>query len=128
MRYIYNILMAIDQLGNALAGGYHDTTISARVGFFAREAKNGRIYWQFLEKVIDFTFYPLDGKGHSYKAYLEDKDENFHAGNTFAYIFLSFFIFLFTPLIALILYPAVFLFPKLRMVKSDNDNDANPES
>ena len=56
MRYIYNILIAIDQLGNALAGGYHDTSISARVGFFAREAKHGRIYWQFLEKVIDFTF------------------------------------------------------------------------
>ncbi|WP_047308767.1 hypothetical protein [Rhodopseudomonas palustris] len=30
--YVWNLLLAIDQLGNALAGGWHDETISSRVG------------------------------------------------------------------------------------------------
>lgn len=123
LHYIYNLLVAIDQLGNTIAGGYHDTTISARVGFFAREATHGRAFWKLLEKVIDFTFYPLDGPGHSYKSYLDDKDEHFYAGSRLAYIFLSLFIFLLTPVIALFLYTLTFLFPCLRMV---NNKDLHP--
>lgn len=30
--YFWNLLLAIDQLGNAILGGWHDETISSRVG------------------------------------------------------------------------------------------------
>ena len=30
--YVWKVLLAIDQLGNAMLGGWHDETISSRVG------------------------------------------------------------------------------------------------
>lgn len=30
--YLFNILIALDQLGNTLAGGYPDETMSSRMG------------------------------------------------------------------------------------------------
>lgn len=54
-RYIWNILIAIDQLGNALLAGDPDETISSRA------AKNRhKWYWDALCHVLDF----LD-KNHS---------------------------------------------------------------
>ncbi len=120
MRYIYNLLIAIDQLGNVIAGGFHDTTISARVGFFAQDSNSkGLAFWKLLERIINFTFFPLDGPGHCLQSYLEDKDECFHAGSTVAYVFLSLFIVIFTPIIALILYTSTFLFPSLKEFNND---------
>ena len=63
------ILIAIDQLGNAIAGGNPDSTISARVGYFSdktlREKTLGRhAYWKGLERIIDFAFFPIDGEKH----------------------------------------------------------------
>ena len=46
------VLVAIDQLGNAIAGGNPDSTISARVGFFSEMAKRGKSYWKGLESII----------------------------------------------------------------------------
>jgi hypothetical protein len=78
MAWLKNVLVAIDQLGNAIAGGNPDLTISARVGYHISTDKGA--YWISLQKVIDFTFYPLDGPGHclqSYRADIEDyKDES----------------------------------------------------
>ncbi|MFC4518622.1 hypothetical protein [Cupriavidus pinatubonensis] len=38
-RYIWNLLIAIDQFGNAVAGGDPDETISSRAGKAMREGK-----------------------------------------------------------------------------------------
>ncbi len=91
--WIEAVLIAIDQLGNAIAGGNPDVTISARVGYFVHfGASKIKIYWRFLERVIDGTFYPLDGTGHCYQAYECEKGETFHHGNDLLLLLLSFFI------------------------------------
>lgn len=61
------VLVALDQLGNALAGGKPDVTISARLGYLSyhRPTPLGR----FLAIVVDLTFYPIDGLGHCWAAY-----------------------------------------------------------
>ncbi len=61
------ILLNLDRLGNALAGGHYQATVSARVGYFAMTKANP--YWLVLEKVINETFRPLDGPDHCWKAY-----------------------------------------------------------
>ena len=75
-------MIAIDQLGNAIAGGNPDATISARTGYFARvEDTPFRPYWEVMERIIDFAFLPIDGPDHCYKAYLSDKDEENEEGS-----------------------------------------------
>lgn len=51
-QYILNVLVAVDQLGNALLGGCPDETVSARLG---REYPSS-----WIRKLVDFIF----GKGH----------------------------------------------------------------
>lgn len=114
MRYIFDVLVAIDQLGNTLAGGHHDTSISARVGYFSRNAKRGLAYWRFLETVINFAFNPIQGPDHCYFAYLDDPEELFKQGSDIARIVLSIFIFIACPIIAIILSTLTFLIPPLR--------------
>ncbi|WP_226864807.1 hypothetical protein [Microbulbifer taiwanensis] len=75
-------MIAIDQLGNAIAGGNPDATISARTGYFARVVETPfRPYWKLMEKVINFTFRPIDGSDHCYEAYLADRDEKNEEGS-----------------------------------------------
>lgn len=62
------LLLNIDRLGNALAGGSHMNTISGRVG--SKVITSAHPFWQFLERVINTTFAPIDGKNHCYKAFL----------------------------------------------------------
>lgn len=66
-----NLLISIDQLGNAFSGGNPDSTISARVGYFSAhpEETNLKLYWKSLERLIDFSFKPLDGPNHCHQAY-----------------------------------------------------------
>ena len=79
MGYIFNILVSIDQLGNAIAGGNPDNTISGRTGYFARHSlKCTRWYWKTLEFIIDFTFYPLDGFNHCLQAYQKEPFEKYY--------------------------------------------------
>jgi hypothetical protein len=61
MYYFRNVLISIYQLGNTICGGDPDNTISARVGYFAL-VNNGpkKYYWRTFEKVINFTFWPID--------------------------------------------------------------------
>jgi len=81
-RWINGVLVAVDQLGNAIAGGNPDATISARTGYFARvEETPFRPYWKLMERIIDFTFLPIDGPDHCYNAYLADKDEKNEEGS-----------------------------------------------
>ena len=71
MSYGFNILISIDQLGNTISGGNPDSTISARVGYFTQNPSQTKIYyyWKGLEKLINFSFYPLDGPEHCHQAY-----------------------------------------------------------
>ncbi len=74
--WLKNIFISIDQLGNAIAGGNPDVTISSRVGYFSncKEAShNFYYYWNTLEIIIDTAFYPLEGKHHCRNAYEETK-------------------------------------------------------
>ncbi len=79
MTYVKGILVGLDQLGNAIAGGNPDCTISGRTGNFALNSHNSvRWYWLILQYVIDATFYPFDGKGHCYQAYMKEQDEEYY--------------------------------------------------
>ena len=77
MPYWLNVLVAIDQLGNAIAGGNPDNTISGRVGFFASDDHPSKIksYWKALERIINFTFEPLQGPNHCYYAWKREPEE-----------------------------------------------------
>ena len=81
MRFLGRLFVALDQLGNVLAGGNPDNTISARVGYFANfGVKKYQWYWKALEKIINRTFWPLDGEGHCLQAYYNDAGEEFEPG------------------------------------------------
>jgi hypothetical protein len=67
-RYIFNNLIAADQLGNTLTGGAPDETLSARA--YRSEVK-GRIMGRFFRPVIDFIFLPF-GRGHCLHAYVDE--------------------------------------------------------
>jgi len=108
------VLIAIDQLGNAIAGGHPVTTISARVGYFSVNAKKGILYWQWLERLIDFTFYPIDGPRHCYHAWQSDRNKLFRIGSDLARIILSILMIIANPIIAIVLRLAVLIKPSLR--------------
>jgi len=77
--YILRLLIAIDQLGNTIAGGNPDITISARTGYFANVKRTRlRVWWLCMESIIDFAFEPVDGPRHCYKAYKADEEEGKH--------------------------------------------------
>ena len=81
MGFLGNFFVAIDQLGNVLAGGNPDNTISARVGILPiRDKKNTSGYWKILQKIINTTFWPLDGSDHCLQAYYNDAGEEFQPG------------------------------------------------
>lgn len=78
MKKVKRVLVAFDQLGNALAGGYPDNTISARVGYFANYGSpKFKWYWKYLESMIDTSFEPIDGKRHCLQAYFNDVGEEY---------------------------------------------------
>ena len=85
-QWLWNVLVAIDQLGNTLAAGNPDITISARVGFFANESTDRRFYyyWLCLERIIDFTFYPLDGPNHCLQSLRNDNESGHQQGSDLA--------------------------------------------
>lgn len=85
---------AFSQLGNALVGGDADIPISGRVGYFSQK---GDAFLQICERIIDFTFYPVDGKNHCYKAYREDvlEDYKFDKGGLVGLGFMVFILLIF---------------------------------
>ena len=50
-RYVFSVLVALDQLGNALLGGYADETLSYRS---AKARNQGRRWGCVLCKLLDF--------------------------------------------------------------------------
>lgn len=83
-------LINLDRLGNAICGGDYRFTISGRVGYFAliRQSR----FWLVLQWVIDTTFYPIDKRGHCFKAYKIEKGKKYRRGNDLALFLLSVFV------------------------------------
>lgn len=68
-KYIYNILIAIDQLVNTLFGGDCDETVSSRVG----KNYNGSL----IHKIIDWLFrWQKKPQGHSEASIEWDEGKN----------------------------------------------------
>lgn len=105
--FLKNFLVSIDQVGNALSGGDPAKTVSARVGYFAFTTTNvTKWYWKAMEKVINFTFWPVDGMNHCWKAYSAVRLEAYNdSGSDILRIILLFFIFFACIVVSLILYP-----------------------
>jgi len=116
MPYWFNLLVAIDQLGNTIADGNPDNTISARVGYFASDEHKSRLkaYWKMLERIIDFTFEPIQGPGHCHNAWLAEADETDTQGTYIARIVLGIFVALGCIVISIFIRLAVLLNPHLR--------------
>ena len=71
-KYFLNVLIGLDQLGNAICGYDPDDTISSTLGKIKR-AHGGRIPWTFpLAKVIDWGLDKID-PNHSTDAIEEDE-------------------------------------------------------
>ena len=67
MMHLLQILVAIDQLLNAITGGYADETLSARA--YRMRAK-GQPYWGWTANAIDALFFWQDD--HCELAYLSE--------------------------------------------------------
>ena len=52
--WLWNLLIAVDQLGNAVLAGSPDETLSARTH---RKAQAGQKFWRALRWVIDRIFF-----------------------------------------------------------------------
>lgn len=92
MSYLRNFFVAIDQLGNVLASGNPDNTISSRVGYYNNHKNlQGEAPWQWrlFEQIIDLTFYPIDGPNHCHEAYFSDAGETFDPETSDFMIFLA---------------------------------------
>ena len=80
MSYLGNFFVWIDQLGNVIAGGNPDNTISSRVGYYNQHYTSEEKtpwQWRFFERIINFTFRPIDGENHCHEAFHNDAGEDF---------------------------------------------------
>ncbi|BBM00545.1 hypothetical protein [Microbulbifer sp. GL-2] len=108
----------MDQLGNAIAVGNLDATMSARCGYFSRVLEiRFRRYWRFLQRVIHFTFLPIDGPDHCYQSYFWDRAEKHEEGSDFMPAVLGFFVILFCVPLSLFTWLNIFIFPDARWRK-----------
>ena len=88
--YVMNVIISLDQTFNAIADGNMDCTISARLGYLY---VHRRSWWtDLLLKVVDVTFYPVDGRGHCLGAYYLEQDEYYVRGSRIALAMLSLFV------------------------------------
>jgi hypothetical protein len=82
--YIGRLLNSISQVGNAAINGNPDVSISGRIGeynFFYKDSKT----YKFAQWIVDTTFFPIDGKDHCLKAYLNDRGEDYTVGKGWVY-------------------------------------------
>jgi hypothetical protein len=68
MKYILNVLIAIDQLVNALIGGYPDETLSASAWLGEQQ---GKFFPCIFRPLIDFLFLPIE-RNHCANAYFSE--------------------------------------------------------
>ena len=67
--YFWQLLIAVDQLFNAIFGGWADETMSSRL---YRLDTDGRFWGILLRPVVDFIFY--FEPNHCYQAFLSERD------------------------------------------------------
>jgi len=116
MNYMKRMLIAIDQLGNAICDGHPDTTISARLHWLSiSENKKpwGFKYFLALRRVVDFTFYPFDGPGHCYQAYYYQR-QTVLRGSKIALMIMGALVFISCFLIA----PIGWIYQIIKMIKN----------
>lgn len=71
IEYIVNILIALDQLGTAILGGFPDETLSSYVYRLDRLGKpGGRIFRPVIDWLFSWQGYV---KGHCHAAWLEER-------------------------------------------------------
>ncbi len=108
MKYISNIFISIDQFGNVLAGGNPDNTISSRVGYYTEkyyDKEDVPLKWKIFKSIINFTFFPIDGRNHCKEAYYNDAGEEFDEGTSdIAIAVLALIIILSCVVISMVLY------------------------
>jgi len=74
-KWLLNILISIDQLGNTILGGDPDETISSRLGKL-KVKHGGKIPWRRpASKIIDWGLDKIDSN-HSIDAIEEDEGKN----------------------------------------------------
>ncbi|WNZ57160.1 hypothetical protein QT397_07395 [Microbulbifer sp. MKSA007] len=116
--WLWNVIVAVDQLGNAIAGGNPDATISARCGYFSRVTETRfRRYWRFLERVINYTLKPIDGPDHCYQSYLWDHAEKHEEGSDYMRAVLGVIVILICVPMGLLIRLYVIVFPGARWKK-----------
>lgn len=76
--HISRILTSLSQLGAAISNADEDTSISACTGYYYKNNPNW--FWKWQRMIIDFTFEPIDGKGHCEQAARGESDEKFKTG------------------------------------------------
>jgi len=85
-------LNAISQMCHGVIGfSIADISMSGKVGWYANIKKNA--WFQFVQLIVDFTFFPIDGQDHCYQALVADKEEKYdkfnHIWNQFVISVLS---------------------------------------
>ena len=75
MKWFYNILIGIDQLGNAIIGGDPDETISSRIGKIKRKGGGKIPRWRIITRLADYALDKID-PGHSTDAIEEDEGDD----------------------------------------------------
>ena len=75
MKWFYNILIGLDQLGNAVLGGDPDETISSRIGKIKRDGGGKIPWWRVLTRMADWGLDKID-PGHSIDAIEEDEGKD----------------------------------------------------
>lgn len=98
--YWINLFIALDRFVNVLCKGHINSTVSARVGYFAfhyRTQGEGRgRYWRALEYIINYVFKPIDGPNHCYNAMVYEAAEyEYEDGNDFARALLAWIVIFF---------------------------------
>ncbi len=74
-KWIFNILVSIDQLGNAICGGDPDETISSRLGKI-KVRNGGKIPWRRpISRLLDAGLDKID-ENHSIDAIEDDEGMN----------------------------------------------------
>ena len=68
--YFWQLLLAVDQLINAIFGGWADETMSSRL---YRLDADGRFWGFVLRPLVDLVFF--FEPSHCYQAYLSERDD-----------------------------------------------------
>ena len=108
--WLSRFFVKADKLGNRLSGGNKSHTISARIGRYSRES-NGKSYspyWELMEAIVNFAFYPIDGPYHCRQAYAKEMEkdplDDFRKGSKFMQTILTAITLIFCIPISIILW------------------------